>query len=139
MTFLSATQNELPLPGMARTGTTEATQMRDKEILFSMEPAPLVKGGTIAKVGAGAVIASGTLLGRITASGKYGVYDDAAVNGLQTCVGVLWTHVDTTAADVEGNIIFSGALKYDQLVGIDANGIADLKARIDTVENFFIF
>lgn len=139
MTFLSSMQNDLPLPGLARTGTTEATQQRDKEIFFAMEPDPLIKGGTIAKVGSGAVIASGTLLGRITSGGKYGVYDDGASNGLQTCIGVLWTHVDTTAGDVEGNIIFSGVLKYDQLVGIDANGIADLKARVDTVENFFIF
>jgi hypothetical protein len=139
MSFISSTQSETPLPGLARLGTTEATQLRDKEIFYAMEPDPLIKGGTIAKVGAGAIIASGTVLGRIAASGKYGVYDDTAVNGLQVAIGVLWTHVNTTLGDVEGNIIFSGVLKLDQLVGLDNAAIADLNGRVDAVANFLLF
>lgn len=132
-------QNEIPVPGITRTGVDESTQQRDLEIFYAMEPDPLIKGGTIAQVSAGAVIASGTLMGRITASGKWAPYDDGASNGLQTARAVLWGHVDTTQGDVEGNLIFSGVLKYDQLTGIDANGITDLGAKTDTVMNFFRF
>jgi len=33
----------------------------------------------------------GTVLGKITASGKYAAHDRAAVDGTETAVAVLWT------------------------------------------------
>ena len=41
----------------------------------------------------------GTVLGRITASGKYAAYDPAAVDGTETAVAVLWGKADASAGD----------------------------------------
>jgi len=53
-----------------------------------------------AKVVSGAgVVEACTILGKITASGKYAPHDPAAVDGSQTAVAVLYATVDATAAD----------------------------------------
>lgn len=135
---MSQNQNELLLPGITRDAVTEATQQRDKEILFSTV-GKVEKGGTIAKQGAGAVIASGTVLGRITASGKYAPYSNVAADGTEVAVAVLHAHVDTRIGDVLGNIILGGELKLDQLVGLDAAAIVDLNGRTDAILNMFKF
>ncbi|WP_299364173.1 head decoration protein [uncultured Paracoccus sp.] len=41
----------------------------------------------------------GTVLGRITASGKYAAYDPAAVDGTETAVAVLWGKADASVGD----------------------------------------
>lgn len=56
-------------------------------------------------------IPSGTVLGKITASGLYGPYDADAVNGLETAAGHLLTDVIvdiTDARDVVGAIFRHG-------------------------------
>lgn len=45
---------------------------------------------------AGLIIRSGTLLGKITASGLYGPYDSGASDGTQTPVGFLLATIDLT-------------------------------------------
>ncbi len=45
-------------------------------------------------------LAAGTVLGRITASGKYVPHDVALVNGAQAAAAILFHGVDATAADV---------------------------------------
>ena len=40
----------------------------------------------------------GTVLGRITASGKYAAHDPAAVDGTETAVAVLWGKADASGA-----------------------------------------
>ena len=42
----------------------------------------------------------GTVLGKITASGKYAAHNPAGVNGTETAVAVLWGHADASAAEV---------------------------------------
>ena len=82
---------------------------------------------------AGAVaLPSGTVLGRITASGKLVKYSDAAADGSQAAVGVLINPCEgvngdykrvvlTRDCEVIGAMLNGGA-------GVDANGKADLKA-----------
>ena len=41
----------------------------------------------------------GTVLGRITASGKYAAHDPAAVDGTETAVAVLWGKADASGGD----------------------------------------
>ncbi len=48
--------------------------------------------------GAGALKA-GTVLGKITASGKYKPYDNDATDGSQTAVAILYDDCDATSAD----------------------------------------
>lgn len=49
--------------------------------------------------GAG-VIKSGTVLGKISASGKYKAYDNDAADGTQTAAAIACCEVDATSADV---------------------------------------
>ena len=63
---------------------------------------------TIATGGANPVLEPGTVLGKITASGKYAAHDPAAVDGTETAIAVLWGKADATAADVDAVVLFRG-------------------------------
>jgi hypothetical protein len=82
-------------------------------------------------------IPSGTVLGKITATGLYGPYLDAASDGRQTAVGLLFastkvpdpatTTIDVGAAmQVRGDVVEA---KLPANSGIDAAGKADLASR----------
>ncbi|MFB7823886.1 head decoration protein [Streptomyces hydrogenans] len=82
-------------------------------------------------------IKSGIPLGKITASGKYGPYDNAASDGREVCVGFLFTGVDcrskrgTLSTTVVGSMLLHCVIKEAKLpVTIDAAGKADLGARV---------
>jgi len=95
---------------------------------------------TIATGGTNPVLDPGTVLGKITASGKYAAHDPAAVDGTETAVAVLWGAADVTAADatavalvrgpavVNGNdLVFAGTPTAAQITAahtaLDAVGI----------------
>ena len=59
--------------------------------------------------GAG-VLAIGTVLGRITASGKYVLHDNALSNGAEAAAAVLGEAVDATSADVRTVGVTWGAI-----------------------------
>ena len=63
---------------------------------------------TIATGGANPVLEPGTVLGKITASGKYATHDPAAVDGSETAIAVLWGKADATAADVDAVVLLRG-------------------------------
>jgi hypothetical protein len=65
--------------------------------------------------GAG-VLARGTVLGKITASGKYKIVNSANVDGSQTPVCVLAQAVDATAADVVTSVYLTGEYSSNALV-----------------------
>ncbi|EHM24209.1 phage-like protein [Streptomyces sp. W007] len=82
-------------------------------------------------------IKSGIPLGKITTGGKYGPYDDTATDGRQTCVGFLYTGVEVVTkrgqvlTSAVGSMLVHCAIKESKLpVSIDANGKADLGARV---------
>lgn len=80
-------------------------------------------------------IKSGTPLGKITATGLYGPYDNAAVDGRQTAEGLLFSSVKVpnpadTTVDVGGAMVVHGFVKLSRLPAapvLDAAGQADLK------------
>lgn len=77
----------------------------------------------------GTAIVSGTVLGKITASGKYIPYLDAAVDGSQTAAGILYNHLDAATGDIKAvAFVRSCEVNGNELTGLDANGTADLKA-----------
>ena len=45
---------------------------------------------------------TGTVLGKIAASGKYGVYDNAGTGGVEVAAAILAEPVDATAGDAKG-------------------------------------
>ena len=50
----------------------------------------------------------GTVLGKITASGKYAAHNPGASNGTQTAAAVLWDRVDASAADANAVVLIRG-------------------------------
>ena len=50
----------------------------------------------------------GTVLGKITAGGKYTTLAPAATNGSQNAAGILWDAVDASAADAPGVVMLRG-------------------------------
>lgn len=80
-------------------------------------------------VAGGVALPSGTLLGKITASGKLVKYSDAAADGSQTAVGVLGTPLAGVNGDYQALIFARDCEVFGaMLTGSDANGVADLKA-----------
>lgn len=76
--------------------------------------------------------AEGTVLGKVTATGKYVPYTDAATNGAgsDTAVGILYHKVSpTTGNDVLGSMQVFGVVREASLVGITASAKADLAGR----------
>lgn len=72
---------------------------------------------------------SGTVVGKITASGKYAAYNNANADGTEVAAGIAYHAVPDKAADQKALLIVRFAeVKKDELVGLDAAGEADLKA-----------
>lgn len=74
------------------------------------------------------VLTKGTVLGKITASGKFAAYDNAASDGSQTAVGVLGCDVDASSGDVSAFMWTTGEFNEAKLIGLDTAGRADLEA-----------
>ena len=53
-------------------------------------------------------LVAGTVLGKITASGKYAAHDPAAVDGTETAVAVLWGNADASAGDAPAVAVVRG-------------------------------
>lgn len=76
---------------------------------------------------AAGALAAGTVVGKITASGKYVAYDAAATDGSESAAGVLYAAVADSAADQEAVIVARAAeVLGAELTGNDAAGTAAL-------------
>jgi hypothetical protein len=77
---------------------------------------------------------SGLPLGKITATGKYGPYDDAASDGTEVLAGFLMTAIDAPSVntiDPQGALLWHGAVIEAKLpVAVNANGKADVAGRL---------
>lgn len=71
---------------------------------------------------------AGTVLGKITASGKYGKYDNAdTTTGIGTAAAVLYAGIDATSADAKAVVHLRDCeITEALLTGIDASGKTDL-------------
>lgn len=77
---------------------------------------------------------AGTAVVATTTAGSPG-----ATDGSMEAKGVLRSWVDVSTAATLGDIVFSGELKLDQLVGLTDDAIADLNGRTDEARNTFTF
>lgn len=77
---------------------------------------------------------SGLPLGKITATGLYGPYDNAAVDGRQTLDGFLFAAVqapDATTTDVAGALFVHGKVRSARLpIAVDSAGQTDVAGSI---------
>ncbi len=72
---------------------------------------------------------AGTVVGRITASGKYALYDDGNADGTEDAVGIITEDVLAAAADVLGRFLVKGAVYDAKLIAEDAAAFVDMHAR----------
>lgn len=124
---------------------TTSYQVGDRRWLLSPHGTDYTPGATldISKFTAGThypngYIPSGTVVGKVTATGKVGPYDDTASDGRQTAYGITFADVravrqnGTTAANVGTGVLVHGVVSVAKLPfqsgagSIDANGKADL-------------
>lgn len=76
----------------------------------------------------GQVLARGTLVGKITASGKLTISTSAATDGSQNPVGILLDDYDASAGDVNVGIYVKGEFNQNAVIfgtGQTAAGVAD--------------
>lgn len=82
----------------------------------------------------GGFFKSGIPLGKITATGKYGPYSDAAADGRQTLVGFLFAAIKAptdNTIDPSGAMLTHGKVRESRLpVAVDAAGKADVAGSI---------
>jgi hypothetical protein len=86
-------------------------------------------------------IPSGTILGRITATGLFGPYDNAASDGTEVAVGFLFSNVKvrTGGPDVGAAIHWRGVIRASRLpIAITDTGGLDAAARVDLAVKFWI-
>lgn len=99
-----------------------------KTFLLSEAPGERSRSNVTVTV-SGDVIKSGTLMGKITASGKHVPYNNGASDGSQAVVGILYRATDAVTGDVKAVLIDCDAeVNRFELTGLDAAGEADLLA-----------
>lgn len=78
---------------------------------------------------AAAALPAGQVLGKITASGLYTVYNNAAVDGTEVAAAILYAPVADSAANQKAAVIVRHAeVDESLLTGLDATGKTDLQA-----------
>lgn len=103
---------------------------RPYEFLLSEGPGTISRQNITVRSGAG-VLKAGTVLGKVSATGKYEGYDDGLTGGPQTAAGVLCADVDATSADVAATAILRLAeVKNDALQWIPANDATSKSAAL---------
>ena len=112
--------------------TTFTQGIESLEFLLSEASGKRSRDQATVTISASTALPSGTVLGRITATGKLIKYLNAAVDGSQTAVAVLGTPLEGVNGDVKA-LVFTNDCEVigDRLnggVALDAPGIADLLA-----------
>lgn len=86
---------------------------------------------TVTAVNGQRILRGGTAMGKITTSGKYGPYSDAATDGRQTCVGLLFPgDIDVQWGDTIAGLLIHGSVLEARCTGIDAAAKTDLAGKV---------
>jgi len=56
---------------------------------------------------------AGTVLGKVTATGKFAVYDNSAADGTEVAAGILLDAVDASTADADGVAFVRGSMQFN--------------------------
>ncbi len=75
-------------------------------------------------------IVAGTVLGVVTATGKYGPYDNAAVDGTAVAIGFLFETANLRDGDVTAGMLIHGSVLEARVTGVDAAAKVDLAGSI---------
>ena len=94
------------------------TQHQDENITLFSGSFPPTKIPVVIAAGSG-VIVKHTVLGKISASGKYAPYDNGASDGTETARVILGHDVDATTEDIKSWAWRTGQFNQAALVGLD--------------------
>ncbi len=108
-------------PGATTTATYTAVEIRSILKHDVALPATILAQGTD--------MVAGTVLGKITASGKLKPYAAANVDGSQTAVGILKSGVPASSGDSIADVYIAGIFKESLLTGLDAAAKTSMGAR----------
>lgn len=89
------------------------TSTSPREILEVSAVNRIVEGAIIAQAG---VIQEGTVLGKITTSGKLAICDSASVDGSEVPFAVAFETVDTTSEDKVAPVYLKGSFNKNALI-----------------------
>lgn len=140
---------QLPVPGFTKPthvwGDTFGDEFHSpvvRELLYST--VGFRQRGVILAAGQG-LLPTGTALGQRTSDKQYVVYKSTNSDGSQVPVGFLRKAVDTggtgstiAATAVQGNLVYTGAVKQSVTSGVDTNAITVLKIRQDDAAGIYI-
>lgn len=104
---------------------TENT-LDDKAYVASSKYGPALKEETILT---GADLVKGTILGRVTASGKMKAYAAGNADGSENPTSVLMEDAAAAAADVQAVVGYAGMYVEANMTGLDAAAKTALEAR----------
>lgn len=108
----------------------KTTESFEPDNLFAGWVQPVNSGSETIASGQG-VLVRGTILGKLTASGKLAIVDSAQADGSQTIYAVLAEDVDATSEDVVTSVYYTGEYNKNELVfgGSDTADTHATKAR----------
>ena len=120
---------------MATTPKTGGARQSDWLVFEECGIARYSRENIVVVAGSG-LLPTGTVLGKITTSGKYGVYDNAGTGGVETAAAILAEPVDATTGDAKAAAVVRlakiapGGLTWKaSLIAADKTaGLADLAA-----------
>ncbi len=109
--------------------TTKTQGIQCAEWLISEANGNLSREEKTVTVAGSVALASGTLLGKITATGKLIAYDNAASDGSQAVVGVLYNPLPGVNGDYKATVFVRQCeVIGSMLTGSDPTGVADMLA-----------
>lgn len=75
----------------------------------------------------GTAIPSGTVISKLTATGKWVVYDNVGSDGSEVASGVLYNYLPAATGDIKAvGFVRDCEVNRNALVGLDATGVTDL-------------
>lgn len=114
-----------------------ATEVFNKDNIFAASQVqPVVATAATVLSGEG-VLARGSVMGKVTASGKLKLVDSTEDDGSQTPYGILADSVDATSADATGVIFLTGEFNSDALVFGGTDTAADHEVAARKIGLFF--
>lgn len=114
-----------------------ATEVFNKDNIFAASQVqPVVATAATVLSGEG-VLARGSVMGRVSASGKLKLVDSTENDGSEKPYGILADSVDATSADATGVIFLTGEFNSDALIFGGTDTAADHEAEARKIGLFF--
>jgi hypothetical protein len=114
-----------------------ATETINRDNLFAATQVQPVTSTTATVVSGEGVLARGSVMGRVTSSGKLKLVKSSAEDGSKTPYGILADSVDATSADATAVIFLTGEFNSDALIFGGTDTAADHEAEARKIGLFF--